>query len=327
MLCVGGLSVVAMLILLGSGPEGIDRVLPSDGGATGQLFLERSVILTLLLNAPHFMASYGLLYYSQGVAARYRSASLYVPAFLLVYAIWTIYNAVQGRGGYVDLLLVVMGVYLALHYTGQVWGMMASFSYLDGTPFEPRERFLLRNSLWVLCFWQIGWTLVQLDAPVAWLAKVLPGAMELLNWLLVLTLIPVSFAFWSFCRRHKKAPSGRVILPLGALYLWYAAIAQDPRALFWVQISHALQYIIFPLRVEANRYTRGNEGSTDGLSKQVPLRDRCSFGRFPWLISQALSATYVAGELRLYLERNCRLPESPSRRASRGACQFQGAEP
>ena len=59
----------------------------------------------------------------------------------------------------------------------------------------------------------------------------------------------------------------------------------------------------------------------------VPLRDRCSFGRFPWLISQALSATYVAGELRLYLERNCRLPESPSRRASRGACQFQGAEP
>ena len=26
----------------------------------------------------------------------------------------------------------------------------------------------------------------------------------------------------------------------------------------------------------------------------VPLRDRCSFGRFPWLISQALSVTYMA---------------------------------
>ena len=44
----------------------------------------------------------------------------------------------------------------------------------------------------------------------------------------------------------------------------------------------------------------------------VPLRDRCSFGRFPWLISQALSVTYMAGERRLYLERNCRLPESPA---------------
>ena len=53
--------------------------------------------------------------------------------------------------------------------------------------------------------------------------------------------------------------------------------------------------------------------------QRVPLRDRCSFGRFPWLISQALSVTYMAGERRLYLERNCRLPESPahSRRRNR----------
>ena len=77
------------------------------------------------------------------------------------------------------------------------------------------------------------------------------------------------------------------------------------------------------------RHSRGSERALANveLVMEVPLRDRCSFGRFPWLISQALSATYVAGELRLYLERNCRLPESPSRRASRGACQFQGAEP
>ena len=60
----------------------------------------------------------------------------------------------------------------------------------------------------------------------------------------------------------------------------------------------------------------------------VPLRDRCSFGRFTWLISQVLTVIYVVGEHRLYLERNCRLPESgPQETAeSRGACQFQGAE-
>ena len=56
-----------------------------------------------------------------------------------------------------------------------------------------------------------------------------------------------------------------------------------------------------------------------GFMNEVPLRDRCSFGRSPWLISQALSVTYMAGERRLYLERNCRLPESPahSRRRNR----------
>ena len=63
-------------------------------------------------------------------------------------------------------------------------------------------------------------------------------------------------------------------------------------------------------------------------SLTVPLRDRCSFGRFTWLISKALTVTYVVLEHRLYLERNCRLPESgPQETAeSRGACQFQGAE-
>ena len=61
--------------------------------------------------------------------------------------------------------------------------------------------------------------------------------------------------------------------------------------------------------------------------KAVPLRDRCSFGLFPWLISQALSVTYMAVERRLYLERNCRLPESPahSRRRNReGPASSQG---
>ena len=62
-------------------------------------------------------------------------------------------------------------------------------------------------------------------------------------------------------------------------------------------------------------------------SYSVPLRDRCSFGRFPWLISQALSVTYMAGERRLYLERNCRLPESPAhsrRRNRKGPASSKG---
>ena len=70
------------------------------------------------------------------------------------------------------------------------------------------------------------------------------------------------------------------------------------------------------------------DGERRSFMLLVPLRDRCSFGRFTWLISQALTVTHVVGEHRLYLERNCRLPESgPQETAeSRGACQFQGAE-
>jgi hypothetical protein len=45
-----------------------------------------------------------------------------------------------------------------------------------------------------------------------------------------------------------------VVTPWLALLVWYAAMARDPRALFWVQIAHALQYLAFPLRVEANAH-------------------------------------------------------------------------
>ncbi len=72
-------------------------------------------------------------------------------------------------------------------------------------------------------------------------------------------------------------------------------------------------------------------GATKGGSVTVTGSSQGSVQLWPvpWLISQALSSTYVAGEHRLYLERNCRLSESPAhgtRRKSRGACQCQGAE-
>jgi hypothetical protein len=35
--------------------------------------------------------------------------------------------------------------------------------------------------------------------------------------------------------------------------VWYALLAVFPFAIFWVQISHALQYLLFPSRVELNR--------------------------------------------------------------------------
>ena len=72
-----------------------------------------------------------------------------------------------------------------------------------------------------------------------------------------------------------------------------------------------------PICLEPFTESEAIEGRT--VTLEVPLRDRCSFGRFAWLISQALSVTYVAGEHRLYLERDCRLPESPahSRRRNR----------
>jgi hypothetical protein len=45
----------------------------------------------------------------------------------------------------------------------------------------------------------------------------------------------------------------RALVAWLALFVWYAVMARDPKAIFWIQIAHALQYLAFPVRVEINR--------------------------------------------------------------------------
>ncbi len=42
-------------------------------------------------------------------------------------------------------------------------------------------------------------------------------------------------------------------MPYIALHVWYVVLYVYPKALVWVQISQALQYLPFPIRVELNR--------------------------------------------------------------------------
>ena len=54
-------------------------------------------------------------------------------------------------------------------------------------------------------------------------------------------------------RRIGRLAPARLLLPWAAIYVWYAFLAKDPTALLVVQVAHALQYMIFPLRRTANR--------------------------------------------------------------------------
>jgi hypothetical protein len=60
--------------------------------------------------------------------------------------------------------------------------------------------------------------------------------------------------------RTGRFPPARALIAWGAIFVWYAAMARDPRAIFWVQIAHALQYLMFPVRVEINRTRRSGSG-------------------------------------------------------------------
>jgi len=236
LLCVGGLSLLFFVPLLLSGRR--DLVLVGVGVQAW---------LAMLINMPHFMASYRLVYRSRESILRHKWASMYVPAILLVYIAIALWQA-QYSSWMVVVLVSVSSAYLAWHYTGQVWGMMASYSYLEGASFEKRERFLIRTGLRILLAWHVTWFLyTQLRDP----SMVRPAYLLISAGTVVAFLLGAT-GIWMMRRRTGRMPPLRALVAWLSLFVWYAALARDPKALFWIQIAHAIQYLAFPFRVEIN---------------------------------------------------------------------------
>jgi hypothetical protein len=237
LLCVGGLSVIVFLPLLLSGRSDLVLI-----GAGAQAWVATAI------NMPHFMASYRMVYRSREMILRHKWASIYVPAILLGYTLLALWQA-QDSPVLVIILISVASAYLAWHYTGQVWGMMASYAYLDGARFDGAERFLIRTSLRILLVWHVTWFLyTQLrDPSMIRPAYVLISAGTLVAFGLgALGLVKMR-------RRTGQLPPARALVAWIAIFVWYAVMARDPKAIFWIQIFHALQYLAFPIRVEINR--------------------------------------------------------------------------
>lgn len=253
LLLVGGLSVLLLVPLLLSGRSDLLLI-----GAGAQAWV------ATLINMPHFMASYRIVYRDREMIMRHKWASMYIPAILLAYIVVALWEARESPA-LVIVLISVGSAYLAWHYTGQVWGMMASYAWLEGKKFDGSERFLIRTSLRVLLVWHLTWFLyTQLRDPSA----VRPA------YLLVSAGTAIAFGMGlvglvRMRRRTGMLPPTRAVVAWIAIFVWYAAIARDPKALFWIQIAHALQYLAFPIRVEMNRSAKKSGGA--GVATHMAL--------------------------------------------------------
>ena len=209
-----------------------------------------------VINMPHFMASYRLVYRDRQTILQHRWASIYMPIILLIAVGAAILEAQYSTVGVV-ILISVASAYLAWHYTGQVWGMMASYAYLEGATFSPSERTLVRTSLRILLAWHVTWFLyTQLRNPT----PVRP-AYVLISGGTAIAFVIGATGLVRLWRRTGVRPPSRALIAWLAIFVWYAVMARDPKAIFWIQIAHALQYLSFPVRVELNRTTASATGS------------------------------------------------------------------
>ena len=247
LLCVGGLSIVVIGALLLSGQEQL-------GFATvGVLIWAQS-----LINYSHFMASYRIIYRDREMIRRHKWAAIGVPAIML--ALVVVALTVEPVSRLILLAFFAVGSsYLAWHYTGQVWGMMAAYSHLEGVRFAPLERLLIRTSLRILLAWHVSWFLnFWLSATQR--VDLAELAQSLYRLVTYATLAAVALGGLGLARmffRLGRLPPLRAIVAYVAIFLWYAAVWRwGLPGFFLVQLAHAIQYLEFPARVELNRATR-----------------------------------------------------------------------
>jgi hypothetical protein len=240
-LLVGGLSLLVFIPLLLSGRSDLVII-----GAGAQAWV------ATLVNMPHFMASYRIVYRSREMILRHKWASIFIPAILLLYLMITI-AAGPASFVFVTAIVFISSAYLAWHYTGQIWGMMASFAYLEGLHFTKQERLLIRSGLWTLLAWHVVWFLYNMlrRETVVWQSIVRPAYFALTAGMAVAFILG-AIGLAKFRQRTGRLPPARALAAWLAIFVWYIVMARDFRALFWIQIAHAIQYLAFPIRVEMN---------------------------------------------------------------------------
>jgi len=255
LLFTGGLSILVTGALLAFAPKPLGEHVPS----------LLPYALTAAVTWPHFASSYRLLYATRDRVLAYRTASLYFPLALAAYGIFAVARS-PVTPVHVHLLSLAAAVYLARHYTGQTWGMMASFAYVEGVTFTPRERRACQLGLDLVMLWHMTWASAQSIGMVA-------PSLEPIARRLDAHVDPLGIAafalglsgLFGMSIRTGAFPPARILAPWLALFGWYALLRHDPSTLFVVQVSHALQYLIFPLRIEEN-------GRPRGVSRIAPTR-------------------------------------------------------
>lgn len=261
-LCCGGASLAFVLgvIFYGIG-------MPADWGQ--EISGGEIIWANILINWPHFMSSYRILYRSRQEVREHAWVALALPTALVLLFVAGIatagYNPPDQPGlanqALVETLFPIGVLLLAWHYTGQSWGMTASFLYIRGIRMTRSERWLIRSGYHALLVFHVMWVLADVQMLTVMDMLVPNGAVAFLSvyaiWpaILLLSFVAGCIGFYRIGRRNRCWPPMRAWFPWVATYSWYVLIYYYPAFFFVLQFSHALQYIIFTVRVEMNQYS------------------------------------------------------------------------
>lgn len=213
-------------------------------------------ILQTLLNWPHFMASYKILYLDYRDWQKYLGAMVLIPLLLIftfVVVVWLLVTGELALANNISYLIwLAAAFYLAWHYVGQAWGVMSCGMLQSRLHIDSSDRRKLYWSTRVMLIWHVCWGLQQLgDFPYLQWAR----SDFVMNAANLLAMVSFFLGLRIFQKLYAKNGSvdDRIWGAWLLLYVWYLVIFIEPRFVIFVQLSHALQYMIFPAKIEFSK--------------------------------------------------------------------------
>lgn len=220
--------------------------------------------LSLLVNYPHFLASYRLTYTrGRPFILRHWFQTLLVPLLLvaaLTYAFCvTLQPAGKGQAAaWLGQLTNLMFFTVGWHYSKQAFGCIMAYAHYLDYPFTVAQREAVRWGLfsiwwyqfadpaapWRSSYWELSYPTWRLPLWLGWLSLLLFVSLQ--SWVLVTVIVRNL--------RQGHAPPVHVWTPYVALLLWFAPCFRQSEFFFYlVPFFHSLQYLAFVYRVESNR--------------------------------------------------------------------------
>jgi hypothetical protein len=290
--------------------------------------------LSLLVNYPHFMASYKLSYGLGPSFIKAHAFQLIVVPILLVAVLavaWFCYSSLEfnsfftqsslyaAMGGtgmlggqwILGTLTKIMFFTVGWHYSKQWFGILMIQAKFDSYPLASWQRHIAKAALFSV--WFINYFSFSTSGTprqyrevhyTDWnIPKVFLWDMDLMQMLLrgFLGISCLGFLFGIVLyngRKLNKWPTARFTMPLLAFGLWWLpALIQNDFYMYMVPFFHSLQYLLFVRKVE---HTELASASRPGLSKTLLvagllISGYLSFELVPSLLDRKDVVTSIAG--------------------------------
>jgi hypothetical protein len=253
--------------------------------------------LSFVINFPHFLSSYQLLYgdYRAQIFKKksYLWAAVGAPTLIiaaLAFAIFTLNRDV------LVFLTQVMYLTVGWHYVKQIFGVSVVASAIQKRYFGKWERNIILLNLFSV--WAMSWVAANLTVMKDELDGIPYFTLGLPEWMMTSayasTAITLVAAITIMVRKYIKTgvrPGNSSLVGFASIYFWYLPMLNHQVFFYLIPFFHSLQYMLFVFALKRNQAAKAGENTSNPpLQRQIFMRKFFGF----------LALATVLGALAMY---------------------------